>query len=105
MKFPKKLSKERLSVLSPEDRKIYEQEHGKKKQENPILVNESLYDDDDSLLFADIDADYEKILENAYVDDGLKSIYSQCVSDVLDEDEFIQAAYMFEKEIDAAIAE
>ena len=103
MKFPKKLSKERLSVLSAEDRKIYEQEHGKKKQENPILVNES--SDEDSLLFSDIDADYEKILENAYVDDGLKSIYSQCVSDVLDEDEFMQAAYMFEQEIDAAIAE
>jgi hypothetical protein len=95
MKFPKKLSKERLSVLSPEDRKIYEQEHGKKKLENPILaVNES--SDEDDLLFSDIDADYEKILENAYVDDGLKSIYSQCVSDVLDEDEFMQAAYMFE---------
>ena len=27
MKFPKKLSKERLSLLSPEDRKIYEYEH------------------------------------------------------------------------------
>lgn len=104
MRFPKKLSKERLSVLSAEDRKIYEQEHGKKKQENPILaVNES--SDEDGLLFSDIDEEYEKILENAYVDDGLKSIYSQCVSDVLDEDEFMQAAYMFEKEIDAAIAE
>lgn len=27
MKFPKKLSKERLSLLSSEDRKIYEYEH------------------------------------------------------------------------------
>ena len=27
MKFTKKLSKERLSLLSPEDRKIYEYEH------------------------------------------------------------------------------
>lgn len=27
MKFPKKLSKERLSLLSPEDRKLYEYEH------------------------------------------------------------------------------
>mgnify|MGYP000369151360 FL=1 len=27
MKFPRKLSKERLSLLSPEDRKIYEYEH------------------------------------------------------------------------------
>ena len=104
MKFPKKLSKERLSVLSAEDRKIYEQEHGKKKLENPILaVNES--SDEDGLLFSNIDEEYEKILENAYVDDGLKSIYSQCISDVLDEDEFMQAAYMFEQEIDAAIAE
>jgi len=27
MKFPHKLSKERLSLLSPEDKRIYEMEH------------------------------------------------------------------------------
>lgn len=27
MKYPKKLSKERLTLLSPEERKIYEYEH------------------------------------------------------------------------------
>lgn len=109
MRFPKKLSKERLSVLSPEDRKIYEQEHGEKKPENPILSNEWSCDNsgsvDEDAIFSDIDAEYEKILENAYVDDGLKSIYSQCVSDVLGEDEFMQAAYMFEQEIDAMLAD
>ena len=47
MKFPKELSKERLSLLSPEDRKIYELEHPKQKKIHTI--------------FEDIDAAYAQM--------------------------------------------
>ena len=47
MKFPKELSKERLSLLSPEDRKIYEWEHPKQKKIHTI--------------FEDIDAAYAQM--------------------------------------------
>jgi len=49
MKFPHKLSKERLSLLSEEDRKIYEYEHsGLYPVETPVIDDNVGYIDEDA---------------------------------------------------------
>jgi len=63
MKFPKKLSKERLSLLSKEDRKIYEYEHSGLYTHDSLYLKEPIYN---SVNESDILTDDEKqfILEN-----------------------------------------
>lgn len=54
MKFPKKLSKERLSLLSPEDRKIYEYEHSglcpEMKQLQESKKKKRIYNDEGNIV-------------------------------------------------------
>lgn len=54
MKFPRKLSKERLSLLSPEDRKIYEYEHSglcpEMKQHQESKKKKRIYNDEGNIV-------------------------------------------------------
>ena len=54
MKFPRKLSKERLSLLSPEDRKIYEYEHSglcpEMKQFQESKKKKRIYNDEGNIV-------------------------------------------------------
>ena len=54
MKFPRKLSKERLSLLSPEDRKIYEYEHSglcpEMKQLQESKKKKRIYNDEGNIV-------------------------------------------------------
>ena len=70
MKFPKKLSKERLSLLSPEDRKIYEYEHSGLCPEMEKL-HESEESDDEELTFEEV-RDFE--LDNEYTEEEKREI-------------------------------
>ena len=70
MKFPKKLSKERLSLLSPEDRKIYEYEHSGLCPEMKKLY-ESEEVDDEELTFEEV-RDFE--LDNEYTEEEKREI-------------------------------
>ena len=99
MKFPKKLSKERLSLLSPEDRRIYEQEHARDAERI-----HSVFDTDHlGPLFEDVDAAYAAmepvdetswfdIDEDAIVEEELQRIYDEMFSDVMTEDEFFSSS-------------
>ena len=70
MKFPKKLSKERLSLLSPEDRKIYEYEHSGLCPEMKRFY-ESEEVDDEELTFEEV-RDFE--LDNEYTEEEKREI-------------------------------
>ena len=70
MKFPKKLSKERLSLLSPEDRKIYEYEHSGLCPEMKKL-HESEESDDEELTFEEV-RDFE--LDDEYTEEEKREI-------------------------------
>ena len=72
MKFQKELSPERVSLLSPEDRKIYEQERRMMTQ-TPILDNYVVFDDID---------------ETAIVKEELRTVYDEYVYDVVSRQEY-----------------
>lgn len=87
MKFPHKLSKERLAVLSPEDRKIYESEHNPKKQE--------LFEDED-MIFSNPDSfendfmfDSKSFIKNI-ISEELDKMYSDSLENDIDYDSYIE---------------
>lgn len=62
MKFPKVLSKERLSLLSPEDRKIYEYEHSNLFVDNSIIEDVQYIDESDNEIYEDLNEDLSEDL-------------------------------------------
>ncbi len=102
MKFPKELSKERLSLLSPEDRKIYEQEHSQKKMHT---------------IFEDIDKEYAEMYgneepqklyefdEDAFIEEEMHRIYDEMFFDIMSEDEFFGSANQLNDEFKKASEE
>ena len=102
MKFPKELSKERLSLLSPEDRKIYEQEHPKQKKIHTIF-------EDIDAAYAQMSHDDAPVLyeldEDAIVQEEMQRIYDELFSDIMTEDEFFNSADTLNEEFTTASAE
>ena len=91
MKFPKKLSKERLSLLSPEDRKIYEYEHSGLCPEMKKLY-ESEEVDDEELTFEEV-RDFE--LDNEYTEEEKREI-KRIFDEMLFESQFDE---LYDKEL------
>lgn len=91
MKFPKKLSKERLSLLSPEDRKIYEYEHSGLCPEMKKLY-ESEESDDEELTFEEV-RDFE--LDNEYTEEEKREI-KRIFDEMLFESQFDE---LYDKEL------
>ena len=82
MKFPERLSKERLFLLSKEDRAIYEQEWGSRNvPENNVLP-------DFSKIFEDEEID--EVSENEIVSEHLNVLYDDLFKDIINEDEFFE---------------
>ena len=95
-KFPKVLSPERLSLLSAEDRKIYEQEHAAGR-------THGIFDTDHlAPIFEDVDQSYDDmgdspafdlgIDEDALVEEELRRVYDELFSDIISEDDFFASA-------------
>ena len=91
MKFPKKLSKERLSLLSPEDRKIYEYEHSGLCPEMKKLY-ESEESDDEELTFEEV-RDFE--LDDEYTEEEKREI-KRIFDEMLFESQFDE---LYDKEL------
>ena len=82
MKFPERLSNERLFLLSKEDRTIYEQEWGSRNvPENDVLP-------DFSKIFEDEEID--EVSENEMVSEHLNVLYDDLFKDIINEDEFFE---------------
>lgn len=88
MKFPKKLSKERLSLLSENDRLLYENEH--KYDDMPKSVLDEMFDS------ASIDLNETNLSEfqsqnySEILSEELDNIYEEIFSDVMSYDEFYE---------------
>lgn len=89
MKFPERLSRERLFLLSKEDRAIYEAEW----KDKPILPESVTYDF--STIFEQSEIDSVK--ENSYVMEQIDYLYQDLFNDIINEDEFINVAKEIEK--------
>jgi hypothetical protein len=93
MKFKKKLSNERISLLSPQDRKIYESEWNTKPVkewsifESPDDFSEFSEDEclDDMTVSEEID--YKKIADEI-VSEEMSNLYTSLFSDMMTEQEF-----------------
>lgn len=82
MKFPERLSKERLFLLSKEDRDIYEQEWGSRNVlENDVLPNFSKIFEDEEI---------DEVSENEMVSEHLNVLYDDLFKDIINEDEFFE---------------
>ena len=82
MKFPERLSKERLFLLSKEDRAIYEQEWKEKSVPKYVVMP------DFSKIFEDEEID--EIAENKIVSEQLNVFYRDLYKDIIDEEEYVQ---------------
>ena len=82
MKFPERLSKERLFLLSKEDRAIYEQEWKEKSVPKDDVLP------DFSKIFEDEEID--EIAENKIVSEQLNFLYRDLYRDIIDEEEFVK---------------
>ena len=91
MKFPERLSRERLFLLSKEDRAIYEAEW----KDKPILPESAIYDF--STIFEQSEIDSVK--ENSYVMEQIDYLYQDLFKDIIKEDEFVNVAKEIEKEL------
>lgn len=86
MKFPKVLSKERISLLSSEDRKIYEAEHA--YDGVTTLLPPRLFEDVDMFNETiDEDIDYESIARRI-VNEELDNIYEEFFADVMSKSDY-----------------
>lgn len=87
MKFPHKLSKERLALLSPEDRKIYKSEYDSQKQ--------NLFEDENDTIFSENDSVAEQpfgsmsFIKNI-ISEELDKMYSDSLEKDVDYDSFIE---------------
>lgn len=91
MKFQERLSRERLFLLSKEDRAIYEAEW----KDKPVLSESAAYDF--STIFEQSEIDSVK--ENSYVMEQIDYLYQDLFKDIINEDEFINVAKEIEKEL------
>ena len=91
MKFPERLSRERLFLLSKEDRAIYEAEW----KDKPVLPESATYDF--STIFEQTEIDSVK--ENSYVMEQIDYLYQDLFMDIINEDEFGNVAKEIEKEL------
>ncbi len=87
MKFPHKLSKERLALLSPEDRKIYESEYDSQKQNLFEDENDSIFSENDSVDEQPFDS--MSFIKNI-ISEELDKIYSESLEKDVDYDSFIE---------------
>ena len=76
MKFPKELSPERLSLLSQEDRAIYEQEHAQKTHSSNIIQESGIEE-----IFINNPIEFEDEIDY----DTAKEIYDSVCEDVMSE--------------------
>lgn len=76
MRFPKELSAERLSLLSPEERAIYEQEHIQKPYKNNIIQESGIEElfKDNPIEFEEIDYDTAKEIYDSVCEDTMSDI-------------------------------
>ena len=103
MKFPKVLSKERISLLSPEDRKIYEAEHA--YDNVTTLLPPRLFEDVD--MFNETineDVDYESIARGI-VNEELENIYEEFFSDVMSKTDYSNALTNYTQLLDNQLVE
>jgi len=88
MRFPHKLSKERLALLSPEDRKIYESEHNAHKR--------NLFEEDENdLIFSEDDSIDEQPFDNLsfiknIISEEIDKMYSDSLENDVDYDSYIE---------------
>lgn len=81
MKFPHKISKERLSLLSEEDRKIYEYEHsGLYPVETPVI--------DDNVGYIEEDAQIRKQLDQFLFESEFDNMFDKDIIEIVGEDEY-----------------
>lgn len=97
MKFPERLSRERLFLLSKEDRAIYEAEW----KDKPVLLKSATYDF--STIFEQSEIDSVK--ENTYVMEQIDYLYQDLFKDIINEDEFVNVAKEIEKELNRNFSE
>lgn len=103
MKFPKVLSKERISLLSPEDRKIYEAEHA--YDNVTTLLPPRLFEDVDMFNETiDEDIDYESIARGI-VNEELENIYEEFFSDVMSKTDYSNTLTNYTQLIDNQLLE
>jgi hypothetical protein len=91
MKFPKELSPERLSLLSKEDREIYESEHKKVSDKNSYTIFsadeiESSNITESCGTFDISEDDMNKCIESI-VNEEVQKLYDELMSDVVSIDE------------------
>ena len=91
MKFPERLSRERLFLLSKEDRAIYEAEW----KDKSVLPESATYDF--STIFEQSEIDSVK--ENSYVMEQIDYLYQDLFKDIINEDEFVNVAKEIEKQL------
>lgn len=81
MKFPYELSKERISLLSPEDRQIYEFEHSGLCSDALALV--------ENVGFIDEDAQIRKIMDQYLFESEFDSLFDKDIIEAVGEDEYM----------------
>ena len=81
MKFPYELSKERISLLSPEDRQIYEFEHSGLCSDMLDLV--------ENVGFIDEDAQIRKIMDQYLFESEFDSLFDKDIIEAVGEDEYM----------------
>ena len=103
MKFPKVLSKERISLLSLEDRKIYEAEHA--YDNVTTLLPPRLFEDVDMFNETiDEDVDYESIARRI-VNEELDSIYEEFFADVMSKNDYSNTLTNYTQLLDKQLVE
>lgn len=81
MKFPYELSKERISLLSPEDRQIYEFEHSGLCSDALALV--------ENVGFIEEDAQIRKIMDQYLFESEFDSLFDKDIIEAVGEDEYM----------------
>lgn len=81
MKFPYELSKERISLLSPEDRQIYEFEHSGLCSDALSLV--------ENVGFIEEDAQIRKIMDQYLFESEFDSLFDKDIIEAVGEDEYM----------------
>ena len=91
MRFPKELSKERLSLLSPEELAVYESEHPSNKQEISDIFTDvfenDLFTSEDNCQSIDVSIEEQNEHVKKAMLEELDKFYDEMLSDVLSLDE------------------
>lgn len=100
MKFPKPLSRERLYLLSPEDRKTYESEHPSDGRAPGGY--EPIFEDVDAAFESMESAPVRFVLdEEALMVQEMETVYRELFSDIMDEREFMRTSVSLNSEFTA----